>query len=81
MLAIREEELNRVNGGLALAFAGAFGGSKFNEGDRVISKTDPGFGVGTVVGKEYHRGWFYMVVMGGGLLYASEDDLVSPQLR
>ncbi len=73
MLAIREEELNMVNGGSILA--GLIGGSQFNEGDWVMSKSQPDLGIGVVVGKEYHEGWYYLVAMDSGRLYAPESDL------
>ncbi len=71
MSTIRENELNMVNGGAA----GLFGGAKFRVGDRVISKSEPDGGVGTVVKCEYNQGWWYDVRMQGGNLYTSEGDL------
>ncbi len=47
MTAIREEELNMINGGVAPA--GLIGGAKFNVGDKVIVKSAPDGGIGTVV--------------------------------
>ena len=76
MLAIREEELNTVNGGMAIG--GLLGGSKFEIGDKVISKSEPDLGIGEVVTKEYNKGWFYGVVMSGGMLYTYEYDLEYP---
>jgi len=73
MLAIREEELNMVNGGIG--FAGLFGGPKFSEGDLVISKSEPVIGVGVVVGKEYNEGWHYALKLDRGMFYTTEDDL------
>ncbi len=77
MLAIREEKMNMVNGGIGLAglIDGLIGGPKFQDGDWVMSKSQPDAGVGVVVGKEYHEGWYYLVAMEGGRLYAPESDL------
>ena len=82
MLELREEELNMVNGGVGISeIANAVGLAtglirpKFKDGDRVISKSSPDLGVGTVVDEEYHEGWFYYVITDGGRLYTSEDDL------
>ncbi len=74
MTNVREEELIIVNGG---AFGGrTLGGSKFNEGDVVISKANPDFGVGTVTGKKYFRGWHYYVESAkGSKIYTIESDL------
>ncbi len=73
MLAIREEELNMVNGGFEIAGLNVW--PKFYEGDWVISKSEPDAGVGVVVAREYHDGWFYYVSMDAGRLYAPESDL------
>ncbi len=73
MSAIREEELNLVNGGMAEGQM--LGGSKFNEGDLVMSKSQPEMGVGTVTGKKYFRGWHYYVSIGKGKMYVPENDL------
>ena len=50
MSAIREEELNMVNGGNAQR--GLIGGAKFNAGDKVIVKSAPDGGIGTVVKRQ-----------------------------
>ena len=76
MLAMREEELNMVNGGTV--FGELFGGPKFNVGERVISKSEPELGVGLVVSRKYEKGWFYGVAMAGGMLYTYQDDLEYP---
>ena len=73
MLALREEELNMINGGNAAK--GMLGGAKFNVGDKVISKSAPDGGVGTVEKSKYDKGWWYSVRMQGGLLYTPESDL------
>lgn len=73
MLTIREEELNMINGGSILE--GLIGGPQFQEGDWVMSKSEPQGGIGVVVGKEYHEGWYYYVAMDYGKLYAPESDL------
>ena len=73
MLAIREEELNMVNGGNVLEEL--IGGPKFSDGDWVMSVSSPELGVGIVLSKEYNRGWFYTVAMDSGMLYTSQDDL------
>jgi len=80
MLAMREKELNMVNGGTVFGklISESIGGSKFNVGDSVISISDPDLGVGTVIEKQYNRGWWYNVAFGHGTLYTSEDDLESP---
>ena len=76
MLAMREEELNMVNGGTV--FGEMLGGSKFSVGDRVISKLEPELGVGLVIDKKYDKGWHYSVAMAGGVLHTFEDDLEYP---
>ena len=76
MSAIREKELNMVNGGTV--FGELFGGSKFRVGDRVISKAEPELGVGVVEEKNYDKGWHYSVAMAGGVLHTFEDDLEYP---
>ncbi len=73
MSEIREEELNMISGGNAAK--GMLGGAKFNVGDKVIAKSAPDGGVGTVVKSKYDKGWWYSVRMQGGLLYTSENDL------
>ena len=73
MLTLREEELNMINGGNAAK--GMLGGAKFNVGDKVISKSAPDGGVGTVEKSKYDKGWWYSVRMQGGLLYTPESDL------
>ncbi len=73
MLAIREEKLNMVNGGIG--FAGLIGGPEFSEGDWVMSKSNPELGIGVVVGSTYHEGWYYSVAMDSGILFISENDL------
>ncbi len=74
MKTMIKEDLNTINGGMT--GEGTLGGSKFNEGDRVISLANPDFGVGTVTGKKYFRGWHYYVESDkGGKLYAPEGDL------
>ena len=71
MSAIREEELNMVTGGAK----GLLGGAKFNVGDKVISKSNPDGGVGTVIKSQYNKGWWYDVRMQGGTLNTPESDL------
>ena len=78
MLAIREEELSMVNGGAV--FSEAFGESRFNVGDRVISRSEPDYGIGIVVLKCYNEGWIYTVMNGGGIRRYVESDLESPIL-
>ena len=80
MLTMREEELNMVNGGTVFGtvFGEMLGGSKFNVGDRVISKSEPELGVGVVEEKNYDKGWHYSVAMAGGTLHTYEDDLEYP---
>jgi hypothetical protein len=73
MSTMREQELKKVNGGMM--GGGTLGGSRFNEGDRVMSQANPDFGVGTVTGKKYSRGWHYYVENNGKKLYAPESDL------
>ncbi len=75
MAAIKEEELIMVNGGSAPA--GLLGGAKFKAGDKVIVKTAPDGGIGTVVKSRYDKGWWYTVRIQGGTLTASEYDLES----
>ena len=76
MLTIREEELNMVNGGTV--FGESFGEPKFKVGDRVISKSQPEYGVGIVLSRHYDEGWSYIVLSGGGLHGYSESDLEYP---
>ena len=78
MLAIREEELNMVNGGTI--FGESFGESKLKVGDRVISKSEPDYGIGIVVLKGYNEGWTYTVMNGGGIRHYLESDLEYPLL-
>ncbi len=80
MLAMREEKLNMVNGGAVCdeLVSQLIGGSQFNVGDNVISKSYPDLGVGTVVSKEYNRGWWYNVVFEFRMIYTSEDELEFP---
>ena len=78
MLKIREEELSVVNG--AKEAGGQVGGAKFKMGERVMSKSEPDLGIGTVLDSEYNRGWFYTVAMDNGILYTSESDLEYPIL-
>ena len=61
MLTLREEELNMINGGNAAK--GMLGGAKYNVGDKVISKSAPDGGVGTVEKSKYDKGWWYSVRM------------------
>ncbi len=75
MSAIMEKELNTVYGGNGSAGT-MLGGPKFNVGDRVMAKSAPEGGVGTVVKSQYNEGWWYSVRLQGGILYTSEDDLV-----
>ena len=79
MSKIIDEELNKVNGGFSIG--ALFGGPKFNIGDKVISKSDPDLGVGTIVRSQYREGWWYSVVMAGGMLYVPEADLESPIMQ
>lgn len=76
MLTMMEEELNMVNGGTV--FGEMLGESKFSIGQRVISKSEPELGVGTVESKDYDKGWHYSVRMAGGMLHTFEDDLEEP---
>ena len=80
MSAIREEELNKVNGGTVFGtvFGEQLGGPKFNVGERVISKSEPELGVGVIEDRTYNKGWFYSVSMAGGTLHTFEDDLEYP---
>ena len=85
MLTIREEELNMVSGGTV--FGTVFGElsqlangtglyrPKFAIGERVMSKSEPDLGVGTVTDIHFQNGYFYTVMMSGGQLYAAEDEL------
>ena len=80
MLATREEELSMVNGGTVFGtvFGEMIGGSKFNIGERVISKSEPDLGVGVIIDKNYDKGWHYNVAMAGGTLHTFEEDLEYP---
>lgn len=74
MKSMIKEDMNMINGGMING--GMLGGSRFNEGDRVMSMSNSDFGVGTVTGKKYCRGWHYYVASdNGGKLYAPENDL------
>ena len=78
MLAIREEELNMVNGGVDLmqiARATGLYRPKFAIGDRVMCKELPEIGVGEVIDINFHDGYTYTVKMGQGRLYAAEKEL------
>ena len=80
MLEIREEELNNVAGGFFWELSQAANKAglyrpKFLVGERVMSKNDPEFGVGTVTGIDYKNGYFYTVVFEYGQLYAPEEEL------
>ena len=78
MLTIREEELNMVNGGMDLTQIASEIGlyrPKFAIGERVMSISEPDLGVGTVTDISFHDGYFYTVMMNGGQLYTSENDL------
>ena len=83
MLAMREKELNMVNGGTVFGtvFGELFGGPKFSVGDRVISISDPDMGVGVVSGMDYNEGWFYSVATDRGMYHTSEADLESPIMK
>ncbi len=73
MKNINEKELEKVNGGMI--GGGTLGGSKFEEGQLVMSKSQPDMGVGTITGKKYSRGWHYYVTVGKGKMYVPESDL------
>ena len=78
MLTIREEELNMVNGGMDLGQIANIVGlyrPKFAIGERVMSISEPDLGVGTVTDISFQDGYFYTVMMNGGQLYTSENDL------
>ena len=79
MLDIREEELNKVNGGMGIAQIESLVGlyrPKFAIGERVMSKNSPEFGVGFVTDISFHDGYYYTVMMiNGGKLYAPDDEL------
>ena len=78
MLEMREE-LEKVVGGMG---NGTMGGSRYNVGDRVMSKSNPDFGVGTVTGVKYYRGWHYYVQMdNGGKMYVPQYDVVPVLLQ
>ena len=73
MLAIREEELNMVNGGNALEVL--ISDSKFNVGQPVIFRGQEDYGVGVVLSKSYKKGWHYHVAFDNVMVYAREEDL------
>ncbi len=73
MLALREEEMVMVIGGEEET---GLIRPEFNIGDRVYSKSEPDFGIGTITDMTYQQGWFYTVQMEGGLLYTAENDLL-----
>ena len=75
MSDIREKELNMVNGG---AGKGLLGGAKFNVGDKVIVKSAPDGGIGTIIKSQYDKGWWYTIRLQGGTLYTFENDLQYP---
>ena len=62
-----------VNGGNAQR--GLIGGAKFNVGDKVVVKSAPDGGIGTVVKSQYDKGWKYTVRIQGGTLTTFEGDL------
>ncbi len=78
MSTIRENELNMVNGG---ATKGLLGGAKFNVGDKVIVKSAPDAGIGTVIKSQYDKGWQYTIRIQGGVLTTSEYDLEAPLMQ
>ncbi len=73
MNEMRDDELNKVNGGTDIF--GGFGKSEFNVGDKVIYKLHPEFGISEIVKKEYEDGWNYYCVWYKGRFYAYEFDL------
>ncbi len=78
MLTIREEKLNMVNGGMDIPQIACLAGlyrPKFAVGEKVMSKTSPELGVGTVTDISFQDGYFYTVMMSGGMLYAAEEEL------
>ena len=80
MLTIREEELNKVAGGFIWGLSQLVDNTglyrpKFAIGERVMSISEPDLGVGTVTDISFHDGYFYTVMMNGGQLYTSENDL------
>ncbi len=76
MSVLREEEIILVNGGEATK--GLLGGAKFNVGDKVIVKSAPDGGIGTIIKRKYDKGWWYTLRIQGGTLTASEKDLQYP---
>ena len=76
MSEIREEKLNIINGGVAAK--GLIGGAKFNIGDKVIVKSAPEGGIGTVIKSQYDKGWQYTVRLQGGVLSTYENGLQYP---
>ncbi len=77
MKEIRENELNKVNGGTDFE---RLGKSKFNVGDKVVSKLHPEMGIAEVYKKEYENGWNYYLVWYKGRYYTFEHDLEFAQL-
>ena len=73
MLAIREEELNLVNGGTANSEM--LGGPKFSMGEWVVSKSQSYLGSGIVISSRYDEGWKYNLFIGGSLVEFPESDL------
>ena len=65
MLTIREEELNKVNGGTV--FGETYGGPKFKVGDVVAIKTLLKPIVGVVISRHYDEGWSYDVASALGI--------------
>ena len=82
MKKIQEEELNMVNGGTVFGepFDESFGEPKFKVGDRVISKSEPDYGIGIIVSTDSNKGWVYTVKNGGGIRRYRESDLAYPIL-
>ncbi len=68
-----------VNGGAASK--GLIGGAKFNVGDRVMVKSAPEGGVGTVIKSRYDKGWKYTVRIQGGTLTTFESNLEPALLK
>ena len=76
MLPVKEEELDKVNGGLDLKGLIGWKEYKFQRGDRVRVFCRPDLGVGTVIDMSYtSKTNVYWVQMDSYIMVAIEDEL------
>ena len=81
MLAIKEEELNMVNGGTLF---GDIPEAKFHVGDRVRVTTEPPTKVGVVTNVSYNYGessWYYGVRMDDNEVFLAPEEVIDYPLN